>query len=81
MLSVVSGLVSNSPPGLFSVLSFASPVFGTPEQVDKTMFSDLTAEMRDNLKTTLPQTPFSDEDDMIPVAAGPKVQSDWPKVE
>lgn len=42
-------------------------------QVDKTMFSDLTAEMKQNLETTLPKSAFSDKDDMIPVMADPKV--------
>ena len=51
------------------------------KKVDKTMFSDLTEEMRDNLKTSMPQTPFSDEDDIIPVVAQPKVcDVDWAEI-
>lgn len=37
------------------------------------MFSDLTAEMKENLQTTLPKTAYTDKDDMIPVMADPKV--------
>eukprot|EP00903_Cladosiphon_okamuranus_P014104 g13110.t1 len=43
------------------------------DKVDKTMFSDLTAEMKQNLQTTLPKTAFTEKDDMIPVMADPKV--------
>ncbi|CAN0522873.1 unnamed protein product, partial [Ectocarpus sp. 12 AP-2014] len=42
-------------------------------KVDKAMFSDLTAEMKENLQTTLPKSSFTDKDDMIPVMADPKV--------
>lgn len=44
-------------------------------QVDKTMFSDLTANMKQNLETTLPKSAFTDKDDMIPVMADPKVST------
>lgn len=37
------------------------------------MFSNLTAEMKQNLETTLPKSAFTDKDDMIPVMADPKV--------
>eukprot|EP00752_Nemacystus_decipiens_P003531 g3257.t1 len=43
------------------------------DKVDKTMFSDLTDEMKQNLETTLPKSAFTDKDDMIPVMAEPKV--------
>lgn len=39
------------------------------------MFSDLTADMKQNLETTLPKSAFTDKDDMIPVMAEPKVRS------
>lgn len=64
-----------TPPDFFPLFFWFNPSrVEMPYQVDKTMFSDLTAEMRDSLETALPQTPFSDEDDVIPVVAEPKVR-------